>query len=371
MSCSRVTPDCAAGQQGHAGLERPLLVQHERVRAAAAAERRQAVVPGQVGGGLLRRHLLGPAVHDVAGARLHPALRDAVHERRAGAGQLGDDEAAEHLGVGQDHAACHGGRRRRARQEGAGVDHGDAETGAADEPVDGVLAVRERRGRHGVDGPAVRGAARGRHLVEQLEMASILGHHDQRLGRAAQHGRELRDRRHVGRQFVRVDHGEDEVDVAELLLQRRHLLDVGERSAAPLSSAGAEDVDAVGPGAVVDGAGGQARAPASAPRDVRAMLRGAAASASSTMAAEMRTREPSTRAPRRASRSSIASCCTSTPVFSSSSSVAPWTASQPSSSRALVWSLYCGIDVLPRAHDAVSGAPRRRTTFHQEWTEVK
>ena len=52
MSCSSVTPDEAAVEQRHAGLERPLLVQHERVRHAAVAEGGQTVITGHVGGRL-------------------------------------------------------------------------------------------------------------------------------------------------------------------------------------------------------------------------------------------------------------------------------------------------------------------------------
>ncbi len=56
--------------------------------------------------------------------------------------------------------------------------------------------------------------------------------------------------------------------------------------------------------------------PAPPERDVSGMLRGAAASASSTSAAGILTRVPSTRAPAFASSASAPSCCTSTPVCS-------------------------------------------------------
>ena len=109
-----------------------------------------------------------------------------------------------------------------------------------------------------------------------LQMPGVLGHHDQRLGRAAQHGGELRGGRLVRGELVRVDHREDEVDVGQTLLQRRHLLHVRQDAGAALAGPGTEDVDAVGAGAVVDAAGGQLEAGRLAARcqDDRARRRG-------------------------------------------------------------------------------------------------
>ena len=84
-------------------------------------------------------------------------------------------------------------------------------------------------------GPAVGRAAGRRHLVEEVDVGGHLGHHDERLGGAAQHGRELRRRRERGRQLVRVRHAHHEVDVGQVLLQRRHLLDVVERHRPPVA----------------------------------------------------------------------------------------------------------------------------------------
>ena len=243
------------GQQGHARLEGPLLVEHQRVGAAAVAEGGQAVVPGQIGGGLLHGHRLGIAVEHVRRARVHRTLGDPVDIWSPGLRELGDDEAAEHLGVGEHQATGPGGGGGSPLQQGAGVDHGDAELGAAHEPGRRVLAVHERRRRHGVDGPAVGGAADRRHLVEEIEIGGQLGHHDERLAGPAQHGRELRDRREVRGELVRVRHAHHEVDVGQLLLQRRQVLDVGQRHRAPVLGARAEQVEAVRAGAVVDGAG--------------------------------------------------------------------------------------------------------------------
>ena len=73
----------------------------------------------------------------------------------------------------------------------------------------------------------------------------------QRLARAGEHGGELREvadlRRHVARQA----HAHDEVEVGQLLGQRRHALDVGGRAPAALAGVGVGDVDAVRPRAEV------------------------------------------------------------------------------------------------------------------------
>ena len=103
------------------------------------------------------------------------------------------------------------------------------------------------------------------------------------------------------------------------------------------------------------------------------MLRGAAASASSTSAAGMRTREPSTLAPAAASRASAASCCTSTPVPSSSSErravdrVAAFVV-QGAGVESVLWHRCPPVTRMAAAADVTA---RATSTFHQEWTEVK
>ena len=111
-----------------------------------------------------------------------------------------------------------------------GVDHGDAEPGAADEPVDRVVAVHAAAAWAWRRWPSCRRAPQAAAIsLNSVEVRRVLGHHDQRLGRCRAAWPRTAPRARTRRQLVRMHHGHDEVDVGQLLLQRRHLLDVGER----------------------------------------------------------------------------------------------------------------------------------------------
>ncbi len=126
-------------------------------------------------------------------------------------------------------------------------------------------------------------------------MPGVLGDHDQRLGCPAEHGGELGHRRRVGRQLVRVDHGEHEVDVGQASpagppSPRRR---TGARPA--VARTGSEHVDQSDP-CRSNGAGGQlqrARRAARRQRDAARRCRERIV----TSAGRMRTRELSTLAP--------------------------------------------------------------------------
>ena len=130
----------------------PLLVEQLGVGHAGVGEARQAVVASHVGADLLGEQRVRRDVGVGHGAHVHRTGADAVDERRAPVDVLVEHQAAQGLGVADEHRAgdapgsgrAHVGRRR--------VDERDEQLRAADDLGERVRVVHERRRGHGVDG---------------------------------------------------------------------------------------------------------------------------------------------------------------------------------------------------------------------------
>ena len=122
---------------------------------------------------------------------------------------------------------------------------------AGDRLVAADVVEDQRRRGHGEAGEAAGLATGGRHLVHDAQRPAAEGARgDDGLARGAQHRDELRRVEHVGVDVLGQRHGHHEVDVRELLGERRRGGDVVETAAAALARVGVPHVHAVRAGAV-------------------------------------------------------------------------------------------------------------------------
>ena len=169
---------------------------------------------------------------------------------RAGAGELVEDEAGEHLRVGHRDA---GGQRRRPLRAGRDrrrEHQRHAQLGAGDDLVAGDVVEHERRRGHGEAGEAAGLAARRRHVPHDVQRRAAEGaRDDDGLAGRPHHRVELGDVDDGVVDVLGQPHRHDEVEVGQALGQRRGARDVGETRAAARARAWFGDVEAVRPGA--------------------------------------------------------------------------------------------------------------------------
>ena len=186
------------------------------------------------------------------GAHVHGAGADTVDERRSPVDVLVQHQAAQRLGVADEHRPGDAPRPGRSHVGRRGVDERDEQLGAADDLGQRVGVVHERRRRHGVDAEALLLAAERRHLLHAREHGAVARGDEQRLARAAQHRDDLHQVVDLPRSVLGQTHAHDEVDVGQLLAERRHALDVGAADPATLAALRVAHVQHVRAGAVVD-----------------------------------------------------------------------------------------------------------------------
>ena len=226
--------------------------------AGKAPDREAVVVVGQFGHGHAVEHEFGAGIDADHGTHVERAAPRAPDEGGARPAQLGDDQAAQHLGAGHRQAAGRGDRGGGSFQGARRVNKGQPPVGHAKQLAQGGLGMAERRGRlqigqeKGPKGQFLRPAGHRLGHGQDVGQAVFVpgGEHDG-LDRVLQHGQEGVAVRGLGRDIGGQGHGHDEIQIGQGIHQAGGIPHIGEAGGPAFARLQVQGVRQVGAGAKV------------------------------------------------------------------------------------------------------------------------